>query len=89
MRRAEYIPAGRLDERRARPDADRTAYTIGRGAFDDCRVTVYASRAAMLCFCKDGSAHHALIKTAVHRNMIVNRNTQRVDASISLPLDFA
>lgn len=89
MARTAYVPPGRLDDWRARPDAERIAYTIGRSWDSDYRVTVYASRLAMLAFCKSGSAHHALLKTAVHPNMVVNRNTQVADPSVSLPLDFS
>ena len=89
MPRSTYVPAGRLEALRARPEADRTAYTASRSWDGDCKVTVYASRAAMLAFCKDGSAHHALVKTPVHRNMVANRNTEVADASIAPPLDFA
>ena len=70
------IPFGRLSELRTRPDADRIAYTVPAGIFQDYRWKVYASRAAMLAFAKAGSNHHALIKTPTRPGMIINRNTQ-------------
>ena len=69
------IPLGRLDELRSQPDADRIAYTVYGY---DAIIQRYASRKALEAFCKDGSTHHALIKTPVHQSMIINRNTQRV-----------
>lgn len=71
------IPLGRLDELRSQPNADCIAYT----AYGfDAIIKRYASRKALEAFCKDGSAHHALVKTSVHQSMLVNRNTQRVAA---------
>ena len=58
-----HIPFGRLDDLRQRPDAERMAYTIPQGTFGDYRVKTYASRKALIAFCKPGSRHHALIKT--------------------------
>ena len=75
--RTFFVPQGHLAELRNDPRADRMAYTAGRGIFDDYRVTVYASRAALLAFCKDGSAHHALVKDTVPASEVINRNTQR------------
>ena len=72
-----FIPSGRLDDLRTRADADLIAYTIPVRAFGEYQVTTYKSRKALEAFCKDGSSHHALVKTPTSRNMIVNRNTQR------------
>lgn len=75
--RLPAVPLGRLSDLHARPDADRIAYTV-RGF--DALPTVFSSRAAMLPFCKDGSAMHALRKAPVHQTMLINRNTQRPEA---------
>ena len=72
-----YVSLGRMPELRERPDADRIAYTLGPGSFDDYTLKRYASRKALEAFCKDGSRHHALVKTVVAPSMLVNRNTQR------------
>lgn len=71
------VSLGRLAELRNRDDAERIAYTIPKGTFAEYRLTLYASRRALEAFCKDGSQHHALVKTAVSPNMLTNRNTQR------------
>lgn len=71
------IPFVRIEELRALPNAELLAYTLGKGLFDDCKVTTYKSRQALEAFCKDGSSHHAVIKTPTHPSMITNRNTQR------------
>jgi hypothetical protein len=71
---SRFVPLGRLAELTTRPDADLLAYSV-QGC--DAKVTRYKSRVALLAFCRDGSSHHALIKTPVHPNMLVNRNTQR------------
>lgn len=76
-RRHGVIQAGRLDDLRSRPDADRIAYTVSRHMLHDYPWKVYASRAALLAFAKPDSAHHALIKDVVEPNMLTNRNTQR------------
>lgn len=73
-----YVPAGRINDLRTRGDADRIAYTVPRQTFADYACKVYASRAAMLAFCKDGSAHHALVKSECSAGMLTNRNTQRI-----------
>jgi hypothetical protein len=70
-----FIPLGRIAELLNRPDADRIAYTTPYGAYGNCQVKVYASRAAMRMFCKGN--HHALVKDEVHATMLVNRNLQR------------
>jgi len=72
--RKQHIPMGRLEELRQLPEADRMAYTLGR-LFDDCVVVTYASRAAMLAFCKGST--HALIKEPRTPSMITNPNAQR------------
>lgn len=77
MKLPKFTPSGRLDELRARPDAACIAYTFPIGAFDDYRLTLYASRKALEAFCRDGSRHHALIKEPRAASMITNRNTQR------------
>ena len=71
------VPLGRLDELRTRPDAHLIAYSLGKGIFDEVTLTVYKSRKALEAFCKDGSRHHALVKTPTKPNFMVNRNTQR------------
>ena len=71
------VPLGRLGELRSRPDAHLIAYTVGKGLFDEVTLTVYKSREALEAFCKDGSRHHALVKTPVCQTRLVNRNTQR------------
>lgn len=72
-----HVPLGRLDELRTRPDAHLIAYSLGKGIFDEVTLTVYKSRKALEAFCRDGSRHHALVKTPTKPNFIVNRNTQR------------
>lgn len=74
------IPLGRADELRTRDDAHLIALTYPRAFPADVRVTRYNSRASLVAFCHDGSSHHALVKDAVHPNMLTNRNTQRPDA---------
>lgn len=75
-----YVPLGRLDEYRARPDAECIAITSPRSMREDYTAWKYPSRKALESFCKDGSQHHALVKTPVHPTMLVNRNTQRPSA---------
>jgi len=77
MKRAIFVPFGRLDDLRSRPDAELIAYTVGRSWDSNYRITVYASRKALEAFCRAGSQHHALVKRDVDGTMIVNRNTQR------------
>ena len=74
----KYIPPGRLPDLLARPDADRIAYTVPLNIWADYPVKVYASRAEMLHFCKDGSRHFALVRTLTTRSMLTNHNTERV-----------
>ena len=75
------IPTGRLDEIRARDDAERIAYTLSGILGETATLRRFASRKALECFCKDGSALHALVKTPVARCMLVNRNVECVDFS--------
>ena len=64
-----------MDELKSRSDADLIAYK----AFGNWDVWLkkFSSRKALEVFCKDGSVMHALVKTPVGRNMLVNKNTQR------------
>lgn len=77
-------PVGRLHELRAHPDAERVGVTYPRSLAADARLTLYKSRKALLAFCLPDSAHHALVKDAVHPTMLVNRNTQRPDAACAV-----
>ena len=77
MSRPLFTPVGRLDDLRARPDAELLAYTVQGSFGETARVTAYKSRKALETFCKAGSAHHALVKTPKHPNMMTNRNTER------------
>lgn len=70
-----FIPFGRLDDLRARPDADRIGVSPGRSWDSDYSWTVYASRAAMLAFCK--GEHHTLVKDPTPADRVTNRNYQR------------
>lgn len=71
------LPLGRLADLRARPDAELIAYTIPVGLFAEYRLTRYASRRALEAFCRDGSAHHALVKTPTPADHVTNSNVQR------------
>jgi len=77
MRLPRYVSLGGMPGLRERPDADRIAYTLGQGSFDDFTIKRYASRKALEAFCKHGSRHHALVKTVVAPSMLINQNTQR------------
>ena len=72
-----YIPQGQIIDLVSEPDADLLAYTIPGGVFADCLITRYKSRKALEAFCRDGSAHHAIVKTIVIRTMLTNRNVER------------
>lgn len=76
----KFLPAGRLSDLSAHPDADLIAYTVGAGWSADYAIKRYTSRAALEAFCKDGSKHHALVKRPVSGSMLTNRNTQRIAA---------
>lgn len=68
---------GRLDELRALSGAECVGITTPERLGDDYAVRVFASRAALKAFAKDGSRMHALVKDAVSPNMLTNRNMQR------------
>jgi hypothetical protein len=63
-----------LRDLKTEPDALLKAFS--RVSLGTAKITTYKSRKALETFCRDGSIHHALVKTPVHRNMLVNRNTQ-------------
>jgi hypothetical protein len=69
---------GQIDTLRNAPGAELVGYTIGKGIFDDYKLTVYKSRAALKAFCKADSKHHALVKEVVSQSMLTNRNFERV-----------
>jgi len=71
------IALGRVSDLLSREDADCIALTRNAVIGADYKVTLYKSRAALEAFCKDGSAHFALVRRPVAPNMLTNRNTQR------------
>lgn len=77
MRKSRFVPSGRLQDLADEPDAYLLAYSIPVGMWQDYKITRYNSREALRRFCRDGSAHHALIKDQVPPGMMTNRNTQR------------
>lgn len=59
----ETTPASNLFELRLRPDAERISYTSADdGMFCTLRLTLHASRDAVLAVCAGSAAHHALVK---------------------------
>lgn len=77
MRLPRFIALGRIADLLAHPDAERIALTSPARLGGEYRVTVYQSRAALEAFCRDGSAHVALVRAPVPGNVLTNRNTQR------------
>jgi hypothetical protein len=80
---AESLPRttcpGRLPDIAARDDGHLIAYTASGPLGEVLTLRRFASRAALVAFCKDGSSMHAVVKDSVPACMVVNRNTQRED----------
>ena len=75
-RNGEITPQGRITEYADREDAELLAYSPA-GQWD-YKVRRFNSRKALEAFCKDGSAMHAVVKSPVSRQMLINRNIQRL-----------
>lgn len=77
-RKIATVAPGRLDEMASREDALLLASSPVNDRWDSMlNIYRFSCRSALEAFCRRGSKLHAVVKTPVHPNMLVNLNTQR------------